>query len=70
MKIKSLECPTSVRNYEKKYLESQRVGELVVCPIGPANQHIILTDFYKPKQFRKLLQKLVPTKVFVERPGF
>ena len=43
MKIKSFECPKSIRNYEKKrYLECKMLGRLVVCPIGPANQRIIL----------------------------
>ena len=41
-KIKSFECPKSIRNYEKKYLELQMLGRQVVCPIGPANQRIIL----------------------------
>ena len=42
MKIKSFECPKSIRNYEKKYLERQTLGPRVVCPIGPLNQRIIL----------------------------
>ena len=42
MKIKSFECPKSIKNYKKKYLERQKLGRLVVCPIGPANQRIIL----------------------------
>ena len=41
MKIKSFECPKSVRNYEKKYLERQTLGLRSICPIGPANQLII-----------------------------
>ena len=31
-----------IRNYEKKYLERQMLGQRVIYPIGPANQHIIL----------------------------
>ena len=31
MKVKSFECPKSIRNYEKKYLEHQTLG-----PISPA----------------------------------
>ena len=27
MKIKSFECPKSIRNYEKKYLERQTLGQ-------------------------------------------
>ena len=42
MKIMGFECPKSIRNYEKKYLERQMLGRRVVCPIGPANQHIML----------------------------
>ena len=43
MKIKSFECPKSIRNYEKKkYLEHQTFGQRVVCSIGSANQRIIL----------------------------
>ena len=43
MKIKSFECPKSIRYYEKKkYLEHQALGRRVVCPISPANQRIIL----------------------------
>ena len=34
MKIKSFECPKSIRNYETKIL--QTLGRRVVCPIGPA----------------------------------
>ena len=40
MKTKSFECPKSIRNYEKKYLERQMLGQLFICPIGPANQLI------------------------------
>ena len=36
MKIKSFECPKSIRNYKEKYLEHQTLGRRVVCPIGPA----------------------------------
>ena len=39
MRIKSLECPKSIRNYEKKYLEHQTLG-WVICPIDPATQRI------------------------------
>ena len=42
MKIKRFECPKSIKNYEKKYLECQTLGRQVVCPISPANQRIIL----------------------------
>ena len=43
IKINSFEYPKSIRNYEKKkYLERQTLGRRVVCPIGPANQHIQL----------------------------
>ena len=42
MKIKSFECPKSIRNYEKKYLEHQTLGRRVICPREPANQRIIL----------------------------
>ena len=42
MKIKSFEYPKSIRNYGKKYLEHQPLGLRFVCPIGPANQRIIL----------------------------
>ena len=42
MKILSFECPKSIRNYEKKYLERKTLGQWVVCPIGPGNQSIIL----------------------------
>ena len=45
LKIKSFDWPKSVRNYEKqkkKYLECQMLGWQLVCPIGPANQYIIL----------------------------
>ena len=40
MKIKSFECPRSIRNYEKK--KCHMLGQRVVCPIGPAIQCIIL----------------------------
>ena len=41
MKIKSFECPKSIRNHEKKkYLEGQALGQRVVCHIGLANQHM------------------------------
>ena len=55
MKIKSFECPKSLRNYERKYLESQTLGQRVVCPIGPANQHIILqiVGFQKTQKKRQ-----------------
>ena len=43
MKIKSFECPRPIRNYKKKYLERQTLGQRVVFPIGPANQRIIFT---------------------------
>ena len=36
MKIKSFECPKSIRNNEKKYLEHQTLGWPAACPIGPA----------------------------------
>ena len=42
MKMKSFECPKSIRNYEKKYLECQTLGRQFICPIGPANQRIVL----------------------------
>ena len=42
IKLKSFECPKSIKNYEKKYLERQTLGRRVICPIGPANQRIIL----------------------------
>ena len=43
MKTNSFECPKYYeRYYEKKNLEHQTLGGRVVCPIGPANQRIIL----------------------------
>ena len=43
MKIKSFECPKSIKKYEKKkYLKHQMLVQQVVCPIGQANQYIIL----------------------------
>ena len=42
MKIKSFECPKSIRNYDKRYLACQMLGWRVVCTIGSANQRIIL----------------------------
>ena len=49
MKIKSFECPKSIRNHEKKkYLEGQALGQRVVCPIGPENQ-------YTGTEFRKIV---------------
>ena len=42
MKIKSFECPKSIKKYFKKNLERQTLGRRVVCPIAPANQRIIL----------------------------
>ena len=42
MKIKSFECPKSIKNHEKQYLERQTLDRQVVCPFGPANQRIIL----------------------------
>ena len=42
MKIKSFECPMSIKSYEKKYMEHRMIGRRVVCPIGPANKRIIL----------------------------
>ena len=42
-KIKSFECPKSIRNYEKKKcLEHQTLGQWVVCSIDPASQRITL----------------------------
>ena len=40
-KIKSLESPKSIRNYEKKIC-THMLCRRVICPIGPANQRIIL----------------------------
>ena len=38
IKIKTFECPKSIRNYEKKkYLECQGLGRQFVCPIGQVN---------------------------------
>ena len=42
IKINSFECYKSIMKYEKKYLKHQMHGPRVICPIGPANQHIIL----------------------------
>ena len=73
MKIKSFECPKSIRNDEKKYFERQILGRQVVCPIGPANQRIILqiigfqvgSASLLPKfwqiQTQKLLHQLTPS---------
>ena len=38
MKIKSFECPKSIRDMRKKYLERQTLGQQVVCPIGPVHK--------------------------------
>ena len=47
-KMKSFDCPKSIRSYEKKYMECQMLGQRVICPIGPANQCIILqTDRFQ-----------------------
>ena len=40
MKIKSLECPKSIKNMKNKYLESQTLGWQLISPIGPA-YHIV-----------------------------
>ena len=57
MKIKSFECPKSIKNYEKKYLECQMLGRRVICPIGPANERITYTvDFgsFMPIRLEKI----------------
>ena len=48
MKIKSFDCPKSIEDYEKKYLEHQTIGCRVIHPIEPANQGLLycrLLDF-------------------------
>ena len=41
--VKSFELPYVYKKLQKKkYLEHQMLGRRVVCPIGPANQCIIL----------------------------
>ena len=38
----TIESPKPITNDEKKYLERQTLDQQIVCPIGPANQCIIL----------------------------
>ena len=42
IKIKSFECPKSIKSINKKYLEHQTLGRRFVCPIVQATQHNIL----------------------------
>ena len=49
MKIKSFECPKSIRDTRKKYLERQTLGQQFIFPIVPAAERIILEkdEFFK-----------------------
>ena len=58
IRIKSFECPKSIRNYKEKYLEHQTLGRRVVCPIGPAYyMYIVDCRFYGLPQTNRMSVK-------------